>query len=177
MRDLNSRSENKGRGKMTRTFRWPIGTSLVALGTLLFVASALPVSASAATPATPTVKVAQGTSLGNILTDDGGLTLYTFKKDKPGESVCVDACAKKWPPLTVPEGMQPAAAPGIPGKLGQFERKDDTYQATYDGMPLYRYAGDSKPGDMNGQGLGGMWFAVPTTTSHVATTGTSTKGW
>ena len=123
------------------------------------------------------MKVAQDAKLGSILADSQGMTLYTFKKDKPGKSACVDACAKRWPPLAVPEDMQPIAAPGIPGKLGQIERKDDTYQATYNGMPLYRYAGDSKPGDTNGQGLGGNWFVVPTTTSHAATSGGSSKSW
>ena len=162
---------------MVRTFRWTLGMSLVALGALLFVGGFLPDSASAAASATPTVKVTQDAKLGAILTDGQGMTLYTFKKDKPGESACVDACAKRWPPLTVPEGSQPMAAPGIPGKLGQIERKDDTYQATYNGMPLYRYAGDSKAGDTNGQGLGGNWSVVATNTSHAATSGASSKSW
>ena len=99
---------------MARTLRRPLGPSLVVLAALLFVASNLPVLAEGATPATPTVKLAQGTPLGNILTDEHGLTLYIFKKDKPGESVCMDACAKKWPPLSVSEGMQPVA--GYQGK-------------------------------------------------------------
>jgi predicted lipoprotein with Yx(FWY)xxD motif len=162
---------------MAGAFRWPLGMGLVVLGALLFAGSFLPDSASAAASATPTVKVAQDAKLGTILTDSQGMALYTFKKDKPGESAYVDARAKRWPPLAVPEGMQPMAAPGIPGKLGQIERKDDTYQATYNGMPLYRYAGDSKAGDTNGQGLGGNWFVVPTTTSHAATSGASSKSW
>jgi len=162
---------------MAGTFRGPLSMSLAVLGALLFAGSVLPGSASAAASATPTVKVAQDAKLGSILRDSQGMTLYTFKKDKPGESACVDACAKRWPPLAVPEDMQPVAAPGIPGKLGQIERKDDTYQATYNNMPLYRYAGDSKAGDTNGQGLGGNWFVVPTSTSHAATSGASSKSW
>ena len=162
---------------MAGTFRGPLGMGLAVLGTLLFAGSFLPGSASAAASATPTVKAAQDAKLGNILTDSQGMTLYTFKKDKPGESACVDACAKRWPPMTVSEGMQPMAAPGIPGKLGEIERKDDTYQATYNGMPLYRYAGDSRAGDTNGQGLGGNWFVVPTTTSHAAASGASSTSW
>lgn len=162
---------------MAGTFRWPFGMSLAVLGALLFAGSFLPVSALAAASATPTVKVAQDSKLGNILTDSQGMTLYTFKKDHPGESACADACAKRWPPLTAPEGTQAMAAPGIPGKLGEFERKDDTYQVTYNGMPLYRYAADSKPGDTNGQGLGGMWYVISTTASHAATSGASSKSW
>ncbi len=162
---------------MAGTTRRCFGMSLAMLGALVFCGSALPVSASAATSATPTVKVAQNTNLGNILTDSQGMTLYTYKKDTPGQSACAGTCAKSWPPLTVSEGMQPVAASGVPGTLGQIERKDDTYQVTYNKMPLYRYAGDKKPGEMNGQGLFGMWYVVPTTTSHAATTGASSKGW
>ncbi|HWT79740.1 MAG TPA: hypothetical protein VN648_13225, partial [Candidatus Methylomirabilis sp.] len=126
----------------------------------------------------PTVMVAQNTKLGDILTDSQGMTLYMFKKDKPGESVCVDQCAKNWPPLTIAEGTKPMAGSELPGKLGQIERKDETYQVTYNGMPLYRFAKDSKPGDMNGQGMGGVWFVVPTTGSPTASTsGTSSKSW
>ncbi len=161
---------------MTGSFRSYFGMSLAVLGVVLFAASILPASASAAD--SPTVMVAQNTKLGNILTDSKGMTLYTFKKDKPGESVCVDKCAQNWPPLTIAEGTQPMGGSGIPGKLGQIERKDDTYQVTYNGMPLYRFAGDSKPGDMNGQGMGGVWAVVPTTTSSSASTSAgSSKSW
>jgi predicted lipoprotein with Yx(FWY)xxD motif len=165
---------------MAGSVRRSFGMSVAVLGALLFAGSALLVSASAAGAAStmPSVMVAQNTKLGSILTDSQGMTLYVFKKDKPGESVCVDTCAKNWPPLTVPEGMQPMAGSGIPGKLGQIERKDDTYQVTYDGMPLYRFGRDSKPGDMNGQGMGSVWYVVPTTTSSAASTsGAAAKGW
>jgi predicted lipoprotein with Yx(FWY)xxD motif len=165
---------------MAGSVRRSLGMSVAVLGALLFAGSALLVSASAARAAStmPAVVVAQNAKLGNILTDSQGMTLYVFKKDKPGESVCVETCAKNWPPLTIPEGMQPMAGSGIPGKLGQIERKDDTYQVTYDGMPLYRFARDSKPGDMNGQGMGGVWYVVPAATSSTASApGGSSKSW
>jgi predicted lipoprotein with Yx(FWY)xxD motif len=154
------------------TPRWRFGFGVATLGTVLLAGSAWPLSASAAarTSATPMVKVAQDARLGSILTDGQGMTLYIFKKDRPGESVCEGACTQKWPPLTAAEGMQPVAVPGIPGKLGEIKRKDDTYQVTYDSMPLYRYAGDSKAGETKGQGLGGVWYVVPTAAS-TATTG------
>jgi predicted lipoprotein with Yx(FWY)xxD motif len=157
-------------GEMIGTLRWRFGLSLAILGAVLLAESALSLSASAAamTSAAPTVKVAQDTTLGSILTDSQGMTLYIFKKDKPGESVCEGTCAQKWPPLTTAEGMQPVAASGIPGKLGEIKRKDDTYQVTYDSMPLYRYAGDSKPGETSGQGFGGVWYVVPTAASTAA---------
>ncbi len=166
---------------MARTFRWSFGVSMAVLCAVLLAIGILPSSVSAAgsASAVPTVKVAQDTKYGNILTDAQGMTLYVFKKDKPGESMCSGTCVKNWPPLTVPEGMQPAAAPGITGKLGEIERKDDTYQVTYNGMPLYRYARDTKAGDMNGQGLGGLWYVVPTGSSPSAASagGTSSKSW
>lgn len=158
---------------MIGTRRWRFGFGLAILGAVLLAGIALPLSASAAamTSGAPTLMVHQDSTLGNILTDSQGMTLYIFKKDKAGESVCEGTCAQKWPPLTVTEGMQPMAAPGIPGKLGEFERKDDTYQVTYDGMPLYRFAGDSKPGETKGQGLGGVWFVVPTSASAMSKSG------
>ncbi len=166
---------------MAAKSRWSFGLSLAVVAVLLLVGSLLPVSASAAgaTGATPTVMVAQNTKLGNILTDSQGMTLYTYKKDKPGESMCADQCAKNWPPLTIAEGAKPMAGSAIPGKLDQIERKDDTYQVTYNGMPLYRFARDTKPGDMNGQGMGGVWSVVPTTTSSTASAGASSsnKSW
>jgi predicted lipoprotein with Yx(FWY)xxD motif len=161
---------------MTGSFRSYFGMSLAVLAVLLFTGSILPVLAQAADA--PTVMVAQNTKLGSILTDSKGMTLYTFKKDKTGESMCVDKCAKNWPPLTIAEGTQPMAGSEIPGKLGQIERKDDTYQVTYNSMPLYHFAGDSKPGDMNGQGMGGVWSVVPTSTNSTASaSGGSSKSW
>ncbi len=123
------------------------------------------------------MQAAQNTRLGNVLTDSQGMTLYTFKKDKPGESACVGACANLWPPLTVSKGMQPMAASGIPGKLSEIQRQDGTYQVTYNGMPLYRYTGDHKPGEMNGQGYANLWSVASPTTATAAASGGSPKGW
>ena len=158
---------------MMGTFRRRFGFGLAILATVLLAGIALPLPALAAAMMSggPTVMIHQDPTLGNILTDSQGMTLYIFKKDKPGESVCDGTCAQKWPPLTVTEGMHPMGASGIPGKLGEFERKDDTYQVTYDGMPLYRFAGDSKPGETKGQGLGGVWFVVPTSASGTTKSG------
>ncbi len=142
---------------MKEKTRWSLRILLALCAALLFVSAAWVVTSAAATP---TVMVAQGTKMGDVLTDAQGRTLYMFKKDKPGESVCVDTCAKNWPPLTVAEGAQPVAGPGITGKLGQIERKDDTYQVTYNGMPLYYFAKDKKAGDVTGQGVGGIWYVV-----------------
>ncbi len=159
---------------MNKKTRWSLRISLALCAALVLASAAWVVTSMAATP---TVTVAQGTKLGDVLTDAQGRTPYIFKKDKPGESVCVDTCAKNWPPLTVSEGMQPVAGPGITGKLGQIERKDDTYQVTYNGMPLYYFIKDTKPGDMNGQNVGGVWFVVPAKGSAMAASGQPAKSW
>lgn len=125
----------------------------------LVVASSLGVAGPlAAAAAAPTVQVAQNAKLGAILVTGSGLTLYTFGKDKPGVSNCTGACAKIWPPLEVT--ATPTAGAGVPGTLGVLTRASGHRQVTYNGRPLYRYAADAKPGQTNGQGLFGLWYAA-----------------
>ena len=107
----------------------------------------------------PTVQTKHDATLGTILADGKGLTLYRFAKDTtPGQSACYGACATAWPPLTTTAA--PTLAAGVPGTLGTITRTDGTKQVTYNGMPLYRYAKDEDAGDAYGQGLGGVWFVV-----------------
>ena len=89
-------------------------------------------------------------------------SLYWFAKDKttPGQSACNDDCAKKWPPVTIKEGGNVYLA-GVKEKdISAIRRKDGDVQVTVGGNPIYRFSGDSKPGDLNGQGVGGTWFAA-----------------
>lgn len=97
--------------------------------------------------------------LGSFVTDGQGMTLYRFDKDKPGvnKSACEGKCATTWPP--VPAGDATASA-GLDSKLmGSVTRADGTKQLTLAGWPMYRFAKDAKPGDANGQNVGGTWFA------------------
>ena len=104
-----------------------------------------------------TVRVGE-TSLGDVLVDAEGRTLYLFTKDSDGESACSDGCAATWPPLIADD---PTAGEGVDGtKLSTITRDDGAKQVAYDGKPLYRYAPDTKAGDVNGQGVGGVWFAL-----------------
>jgi len=107
-----------------------------------------------------TIQIAEDPELGQILVDADGFTLYTFGNDTAGSgtSACVDGCAQAWPPLTV-DG-EPAAGEGVTGELDTIERNDGTTQVTYDGFPLYRYAGDAAPGDTNGHNVGQIWFVA-----------------
>jgi predicted lipoprotein with Yx(FWY)xxD motif len=91
-----------------------------------------------------------------------GLTLYLFANDTDGVSNCSGGCLENWPALTVPEGLDPSATADASGTLGVFTRDDGVLQVTYNGLPLYYFAGDGLPGDTNGDGVGGVWsLATP----------------
>lgn len=132
---------------------------------------------SATTVAAPTVRVASRGSYGTVLVDQSGMTLYTYAPDGTGKSVCTGNCATLWPPVTVPAGTaKVVGGTGIAdAKLGKIARPDGTLQVTYDGRPVYRYSGDAKVGDTTGQGVGGVWFVVPVSTSPSASTTTSAR--
>jgi len=97
-------------------------------------------------------------TLGDILTDNKGMTLYTYSKDTEGKSNCQEQCAVNWPPLTV-EG-DPITPEDVGITLNVIVREDGRRQVTIDGKPVYYYIEDKKPGDANGQGLKNEWFAV-----------------
>ena len=101
--------------------------------------------------------------LGKVLTDSAGLTLYRFDEDtaQPPKSNCEGACAKAWPP--VPANDASAGAGIDKSLLGEVTRADGTKQLTIGGWPAYRYAKDTKAGDIAGQGVGGKWFALAPT--------------
>ena len=108
----------------------------------------------------PVLKSATSASLGSFLTASNGMTLYKYTKDTPGVSNCSGDCAVKWPPYTVHSAADLAAVTGISGKLATITRADGSLQVTYNGTPLYFWYQDSKPGDTNGQGVGGVWYVV-----------------
>lgn len=100
--------------------------------------------------------------LGTILVDSEGFTLYDFHKDKGSQSACYGACASAWPPLLT-EGNPQAQGAADRSMLGTTKRKDGTLQVTYNGWPLYTYAGDSKPGEATGNDtsqFGAQWYAL-----------------
>jgi predicted lipoprotein with Yx(FWY)xxD motif len=107
---------------------------------------------------TGTVRVADS-SVGKILVDARGMTLYLFTKDSEGKSVCEAACASLWPPLMA--NGTATAGKGVDGaKLSTITRPDGSSQVAYGGRPLYFYAKDTAAGQVTGQGVGGVWFAV-----------------
>lgn len=100
-------------------------------------------------------------SLGDILVDSEGMTLYMFMPDqeKNGRPTCYDECADAWPAfeamgdLTAGEGLDQSL-------LGSVERTDGTDQVTYNDLPLYHFSGDEATADTNGQGLQDVWWVV-----------------
>ncbi|MEZ5408634.1 MAG: hypothetical protein R2761_11445 [Acidimicrobiales bacterium] len=100
------------------------------------------------------------TSLGQVLVDAEGRTLYLYKKDTQGKaSTCDGSCAVTWPPVEAKD--KPRAGTGIDAaKLTTIKRPDGTEQVAYEGWPLYRYDGDKNAGDTSGQGVSSVWYAV-----------------
>jgi predicted lipoprotein with Yx(FWY)xxD motif len=97
------------------------------------------------------------TDLGEFIVDADGNSLYLFVPDSAGDSTCYDDCEAAWPILgevaDVGEGLDPAL-------LGTTTRTNGDVQATYNGWPLYYFGSDAAPGDVNGQGVGEVWYVV-----------------
>ena len=125
-------------------------------------ASASPSNSSGGGGGGATVDVSTVSGLGKILVDSKGRTLYLFEKDTGPSSTCSGACATSWPPF--PTHVTPKAGTGTTAPLiGTTKRSDGTTQVTYNEHPLYYYAGDSSPGDTNGQNLdqfGAEWYVL-----------------
>ncbi len=146
--------------------------------------AAAPTPAATGSSAAAVVSLANNSTLNHaILVDKGGMTLYYLKGETAGHLLCTSTqCLKFWPPLDLPGGATtPAAVKGIPmAKLGTVGRPGGKLQVTYDGWPLYTFAGDSSPGQAKGEdvkGDGGTWLAIssPAAAAAGATTSPSTS--
>jgi len=123
------------------------------------------------------------TDLGEVLVDAEGRTLYAFTPDTSTSSTCTGGCAQTWPPATT--RGNPSAGSGVSAGLAVITRADGRKQVVANGHPLYRFSGDTKSGDVTGQGSGGSWYAVsaegslmrvePTTTPTPTASPTTTK--
>ncbi|MEY2418161.1 MAG: hypothetical protein QOG90_841 [Actinomycetota bacterium] len=108
---------------------------------------------------------------GKVLTDADGRTLYFFDKDttsKPNSS-CTGGCATNWPALMTSDGA--GVGDGLNASLLSHNAAN---QYTYNGWPLYRFSGDTAPGDTNGQGVGGIWHVAGADGNAVMTTAATT---
>ena len=118
-----------------------------------------------------TVAIAQ-TSLGDALVDESGMTIYLFANDSAGTSTCTEGCAGAWPPvlvtgeIVVGDGLDAA-------NFTTIDRGNGEMQLAVGDLPLYRFSGDAAPGDVNGQGVGEVWFAVAPDGSPIGGAATS----
>jgi len=144
--------------------------AVTACGTTAPVAGAA-YGASPPASASPTAKMPNGsptiaaialltvrkTSIGDTLATSAGRTVYWYGKDVAGsgKSACTGGCLVSWPAVT----GKPYVGSGVKlaGKLGTITRPGGMVQATYDGYPLYTYAGDTAAGSASGNGVGGVW--------------------
>jgi predicted lipoprotein with Yx(FWY)xxD motif len=160
------------------------GITLFAASAVIVLAMAACSKTSSSVPAagggsssagTATVQLGTTTALGQVLTNSSGRTLYLFEQDSGTTSACTGTCAATWPALTVTG--QPTAASGLTASmLGTAMRADGSTQVTYNGHNLYVYSGDSAPGQTNGEGISGVWFAVGATGNKVTPTASTSGG-
>ena len=129
---------------------------------LAFAAAALMVGCATNTPPARSTALSERSG---VVTDAKGMALYTFKKDTANTSNCYDACAKAWPPFAVGD---PAKATS---ELTVIQRKDGSQQWAFNGQPLYRFAGDTEPGQFNGEGKGGVWYVIHSVQPSAAASG------
>lgn len=140
---------------------------LVAVTTVLIAGCTQPQAAQPTPQSTsvPTIQSADtvktaGTTLGKIIVDAQGKTLYYFANDiaASGASTCNGQCAALWPAFSV--NTITVSSPLDPADFGSITRADGSKQTTYYGWPLYYYAGDKNPGDMNGENFLKIWFVI-----------------
>jgi predicted lipoprotein with Yx(FWY)xxD motif len=124
------------------------------------------------------ITTANISGIGTVLVNPQGFTLYYLTTDQHSAPTCTGSCASTWPPQMV-SGSVPAAGSGVTGPLGTVASPSGGKQLTYMGWPLYTYSGDSAPGQANGQGSQGTWFAMsaggPTTSGGSGSGGSGGK--
>jgi predicted lipoprotein with Yx(FWY)xxD motif len=167
----------------TRSITFLAGAAVVLLAVLALVgcggggasAQAAPPKTASGQPATLGVA---NSGLGKILVDSQGRTLYLFQKDVGTTSMCSGACASNWPPLRA-NGKATVGSGVNASLLGTTSRSDGSAQVTYNGHPLYLFAGDEKPGDTEGQGVdafGAKWYVVSPAGNLISGTGANSGG-
>ena len=112
-------------------------------------------STSSSTGEAKAVSSAEKAKVGSVIVDAQGRTLYRFTAEAQGVPVCTGDCVGTWPPALA------SSSTGLPKHVATVKRPDGgQLQLTYDGHPLYRYAGDQSTADANGEGVGGQWYVV-----------------
>jgi predicted lipoprotein with Yx(FWY)xxD motif len=149
--------------------------------------SAAPANTSTSAPAPTTGSSSAGTtadlsttqsSLGTIVVDNKGRTVYLFTQDtnNPPKSNCDTGCDSVWPPVMAPASGAPTLSGVDSSKVGTVTRSDGSKQLTLNGWPLYEYEGDSASGDVKGENVQNSWFAVTPDGTKATTTSSSQSG-
>ena len=128
-------------------------------------ASTQPAAQTTSSSSSAVVVKSASSSLGTILVDSQGMTLYHLSGEQNGKFICTStACLGVWHPLIAPSSGTPS---GEVGSLGTVKRPEGTVQVTYKGTPLYTFTGDQQAGETKGQGIKdvGTWSAVTTSSS------------
>ena len=116
-------------------------------------------SSSGAESGSTTIASSEVGGVGTVLVDSEGMTVYLYTPDKGTESTCYGGCEAAWPPV-VAEGKPTAGEGATSAALATTKRKDGSTQVTYNGHPVYTFAGDEAPGEANGQEDDGVWFVM-----------------
>lgn len=125
-------------------------------------ASAPPASTSTTTTSVPVgLSTRKISPLGVVLVNQRGRTLYVFTPEKGGKVTCTGSCATTWPPLTS-SGAEPRMSSTLvhAALVGKVADPSGGNVITYAGWPLHTYSGDTAAGQVNGQGVGGKWYAI-----------------
>jgi predicted lipoprotein with Yx(FWY)xxD motif len=184
-------SRISGRAKLAAGVGGAVGAALLVAACSSAASSSSTAAAPAATPAGAssssssasasggTVIETASSSAGTFLTNGSGRAVYLWVKDTGDTSNCSGACAGAWPPVTT-TGSATASGGAKASDLGTITRSDGTKQVTYDGHPLYYFAGDSGPGTASGQGSDGFgakwWLVAPTGSDITAAVSSFTAG-
>ncbi len=129
--------------------------TITTLGMAVVLVLAMSVSSYAKKTKLPAGVKVHKTTAGEVFVDSKGMTLYTFDKDSMDMSACNGTCAQNWPPVAAPADAKPM------GDWSVVTRNDGSKQWAYKGKPLYRFAKDTKPGEMKGEGfLNGAWHTA-----------------
>jgi predicted lipoprotein with Yx(FWY)xxD motif len=136
-------------------------------------------TASAAPSASGGVLAVAKTSLGPVLVDSKGRTVYLLTADTPGHSTCSDQCLQYWPLVAAPAGSGISPVPGVSAALTTIKSTSGASMMAADGWPLYTFVKDQAPGDVTGEGVktfGGTWYAVSPSGTAVTAPATSAPG-
>jgi predicted lipoprotein with Yx(FWY)xxD motif len=166
----------KRRDRCSGPARWGV---VFVVGALVLSACAKNASTAASSSSAPTsspttsasesgmansssITTAKVSSVGTVLTNGDGLTVYLLTTENGNKILCTGTCANIWPPVVLPAGTSSATAmSGVNGSLlGTVKLPNGQLEVAYNGHPLHTYSGDSNRGEAFGQGIQGVWFAV-----------------